>query len=91
MQVDVRVVDENSPLAGITVHILNNSGGNSAITDTDGVAKIKVAESEVLVILIDDKAIPKTFFEKLTGYPSADNGLNVKIIKKNSEPGKSVR
>jgi hypothetical protein len=82
MQIKVFVADKNGyPESGIRIHIVNHSGGNEGITDVSGIAKIDVAELEVLQIRMNDRVI----FDRSGTFsrtPSAQNGLKVRIVKK---------
>jgi hypothetical protein len=82
--VEVRVIDQNGfPIVGANVDVRNKSGGNLGITGTNGLASIEVAEWEVEQLLLSGKPVLNRPNAYALGYPSAENGLSVLIIKRN--------
>jgi hypothetical protein len=82
MQVNVFVVDKDGyPGVGDAVHVVNNSGGNVGVTDACGLTTIKVYESEVLRITMNNRVVLERS-DSFWGVPSVRDSLKVLIIKK---------
>ena len=83
MLIEVRVQDmEGEPGAGELVDVRNNSGGNPTTCDRDGHASIKVGERDIEQIVVGGQIVLNRPNAYSVGYPSAEKGLRVLIIKK---------
>lgn len=83
MRIEARVLNpQGNPIRGATVQILNNSGHERETTDSTGRATIRVGERDVQQILLDGRVVLNRENSYLIGYPSAERGLHVLIVKK---------
>ena len=86
MLINCSIVDTNGrPVPGISVDFGNNSGGNSAISDRSGQLACHMGEMEVDSIRINSTEVMARPHPYVLGYPNVTNGLQVKILLKNSE------
>jgi hypothetical protein len=75
--VQVTVLSANgTPVAGANVHIHNNSGGNDATTDANGLAVVQVSEPEVTRIDVGNKSV---LSREYLGEPNVSRGLTVHV------------
>ncbi len=80
----VTVSDQNgSPLAGVDVGIMNDSGGNSETTDAKGVATVQLGEGEFNGVQLNGKqVVNRPYSGTLPGSPSVSHGMQIKIVVK---------
>jgi len=71
-----------NPLSSVEVDIRNSSGGNIGMTDSEGITEISVGEREIEKILVNGLIVLNRPYANYLRYPTAENGVKVKIIMK---------
>lgn len=80
MVAEVVVVDRmKRPMPGANVRIVNNSGGNSAVTDASGLARIDLGEREVEQLLVDGAVVVDRPYADTLNNPIVERGLRFEV------------
>ena len=67
------------PAPNVDVYVDNNSGGNGSTTDADGVAELRMGESDFAGLAIDGVWVVSRPHAYELGSPSVENGLEVSV------------
>jgi hypothetical protein len=72
------------PVAGVRVHVMNESGGALGTTDTNGIVTLQMGEPEFTGLLINDQWVARRRHAYLLGQPNVNAGLTIDVTLKNS-------
>ncbi len=67
---------------GVSVHVLNESGGNVATTDESGISSHQMGEAEFTGLSIDGVWVVKRPHAYMLGEPNVNAGLLIEVRKK---------